>query len=260
MPVGAAIGAVGALGAAGIGAYSASKASDAQVAQQQNALAAQKQMFGTAQTALNPFITSGTNVLPSLTNEATGSAGTFGDTLQKLLTPGTSASALSTMPGFQFQQQYGEMAATNALAARGLGGSAGPVARGIADYTTGLAGTQYFNTVNALQNAYTGRVGALQNVANTGSGAAGALAGDAISSGNAMAGTLGNIGNATAAGTLGVGNAVSGGLTGASNALALPMLLNQLKNGSNGSSGGIYGNVTGPGNTATDYSGLGGWG
>lgn len=212
-------------------------------------------MFGVAQDALNPFITSGTNILPTLQNEATGGAGTFGKTLQDLLTPGQSASVLATMPGFQFASQYGTMAATNALAARGLGGSAGPVARGIADYNNGLAGTQYFNTVSALQNAYTGRVGALQNFAGIGGNAAGSLAGNAISSGNSIAGTYGTIGNASAAGTLGVSNALSGGLTGGSNALALPMLLNQLKGGGGSASGGIYG----PQNTPDNYSGMGSW-
>lgn len=261
MPIAATIGAVGALGSAAIGAYSSSQASKAQAEQQANALATQKGMFDTAQKSLNPFITAGTNILPTLQGEITGGSGnTYADYLKTLLTPGQSASALADMPGFKFQQQYGEMAATNALAARGLGGSAGPVARGIADYTTGLAGTQYFNTVNALQGAQSQRVGQLQTFANTGASAAGNLAGNAIASGYSQAQTYGNLGTAQASGILGTGNAISGGLTGSTNALALPALLQQLKSGTSGSSGGIYGNLSGPQNSATDYSGLGGWG
>lgn len=247
--MGATIGAAGAIGAAGIGAYSASKAADTAAAGGANALATQKGMFMTAQNYLNPFITSGTNVYPTLQNEASGGSGTFGGTLQDLLTPGKSAQVLSTMPGFQFASQYGTMAATNALAARGLGGSSGPVARGISDYTTGLAGQQYFNTVNALQNAYSGRVGALTGIFNTGANAAGNLAGGAISSGNAMAGTQTGIGNALASGVAGVGNAVSGGLTGGANALATNALLAKYAGGG----GGLYGSPSGGATGAANY-------
>ena len=77
-----------------------------------NALALQKDMFGTAQNALTPFMNAGSSVLP---------------TLAALETPGSNQTAvLSQMPGFQFQSQYGTLAAQNALSAQGLGGSRGP--------------------------------------------------------------------------------------------------------------------------------------
>lgn len=255
MPIATTIGAVGAVGAAGIGAYSASKASDQQVAAQQQALQSQNQnfnsaldfqkgAFGTAQNALNPFINSGTNLLP---------------TIQNLLTPGPSQTAtLSQLPGFQFQSQYGTMAATNALAARGLAGSAGPVGRAISDYNNGLAGTSFNNYVSQL----------LQG-AQLGAGSANALAGAAGTAGSNVGGltantnntigtTLTNQGNAAAAGTLGVGNAISGGLTGSANSATNALLLNQLMNPSAPGAptgGGIYG----PQNTANNYSGMGSW-
>lgn len=225
---------MGALGAAGIGAYTASKASDAAAQGGANALATQKGMFMTAQNNLSPFINSGTNILPTYQNEATGGAGTFGKTLQDLLTPGMSADVLATMPGFKFASQYGTMAATNALAARGLAGGPGVVGRAISDYNNGLAGQQYFNTVGALQSAYGGRVNALKGIFDTGANAAGNLAGGAISSGNAMAGTQTGIGNALASGVAGVGNAFAGGLTGGANAFATAGLVNKLAPGGSG--------------------------
>lgn len=225
------IGAIGSIGGALIGSSASSKASQQQAQAQQAALAQQQKMFGVAQTNLNPFIQSGQSVLP---------------TLQNLLTPGTSAATLSSMPGFQFASQYGTKAATNALAARGQGASAGPLATAISQYNNGLASSQYQNTVNNLQG-----------FVNTGANAAGNLAGGAISSGNSQAGTIGNIGNALASGTLGSGNALAGGLTGAASAGTNALLYNQLFNQNGG--GGLYSGFSGPqyggGNAFTDASG-----
>lgn len=213
MPIAAAIGAVGAIGSAGIGAYASSKASGQQADAQKAALAQQQQMFGVAQGALNPFVTAGQSVLP---------------TLQKLITPGADQSAtLAQTPGFQFASQYGTKAATNALAARGQGASSGPLATAISQFNNGLAQNTWQNTVNALQG-----------YANTGANAAGNLAGGAISSGNGQAGTIGNIGNALASGTLGTANALGGGLTSAAGAGTNALLYSKLFGGGGGN--GIY--------------------
>lgn len=244
MPIGATIGAIGALGSAGIGAYSASKAADAQVAAQNNALTSQnanfnsaldfqKSAFGTATNALSPYSTAGASVLP---------------TLQGLLTPGASqTSILSQLPGFQFQSQYGTMATTNALAARGLGGSTGPLARGISDYNNGLAGTSFTNLVNSLQgyaNMGTSASGALASAA----GAAGSNVGNlTANTNNTIGNTETNIGNSTAAGILGTGNALSSGLTGSASSATNALLLSKLLPGAAGG-GGIYGS-TGPGSS-----------
>src|ERR1017187_8364286 len=84
----------------GLGAYGSITAAQTQASAQKQALAQQQSMFGTAQTALNPYITAGQNALPALS---------------ALTTPGASQTqALSQMPGFQFQSQYGTMAAQNA--------------------------------------------------------------------------------------------------------------------------------------------------
>lgn len=236
MPIGAAIGAVGAVGSAAIGAYSSSKASDQQVAQQDKALAIQQQNFGnaldfqkgafdTAKNALNPFITSGTNLLP---------------TLQSLLTPGASQTeTLQNLPGFKFQSEYGTMAATNALAARGLAGSSGAVGRAVSDYNNGLAGTSFNNYIQQLLAG----AGLGGNAANALAGAAGTAGGNVGSltgnTNNTLGTTLTNTGNAQAAGTLGMGNALSGGLTGAANSGTNALLLSKLFPGTGAS--GIYG-------------------
>lgn len=243
------LGAAGSIGSALIGSSASQNASSQQVAMQQQALAQQKALYeqglgtqagyvGQAQGALNPFISAGQN--------ASG-------TLQNLLTPGSSAATLSSMPGFQFQSQYGTMAATNALSAKS-GASAGPLATAISQYNNGLAGTQYFNTV-----------GALQNLTNTGAGAAGALGsvygsagnaalGQSVQAGNSQAGTLGNIGNAQAAGTLGSANALSGGISGVGNAFQNAAIYNAL--GNQGGNSGLYSGFSGPayggGNALTD--------
>lgn len=221
MPIGAgaaaAIAGGGAIIGGGINALGAKSAANTQASAEKAALAQQQSMFGTAQNALNPYVTAGQNALP---------------TLNALATPGPSqTSTLETLPGFQFQSQYGTQATQNALAAQGLGGSKGPLSTAISQYNQGLAGTYYMNSVNALQN-----------LVNTGAQSGQALAGGAINSGNAQAQTIGAIGNAQASGTLGATNAISGGLTGVGNAA----LLSSILGGQGGALGGIYGGFGAP--------------
>src|SRR6185437_10036293 len=112
--IGAGIGAVGSIGSAVIGSNASKNAANAQLQAQQQALSQQQNLYNTglstAHTALDPFVSAGQGAAGQLTN---------------LLTPGNSAAALAQMPGFQFAQQYGTMAAQNALAGK-TGASAGP--------------------------------------------------------------------------------------------------------------------------------------
>jgi hypothetical protein len=211
------LGAAGSLGSAFIGANASKQAAQLQQQSQMAALAQQQQMFGVGQQAVNPFIQAGQGVLP---------------TLEALQNPGTAASTLAKTPGFQFSSQYGTMAAQNALAGKGQGASAGPLATAISQYNQGLASQNYFQTIQSLQNT-----------AGIGGGAASSLLGGAINAGNAQAGTLGNIGNAGAAGVLGQANAYAGGLTGAGNSLGNALLLGAA--GGGGAGNGIYGYVQG---------------
>ena len=215
----------GGLGVAGnvasslISSNAAQNASSQQVAQQQQALAQQKQMFGIAQGALQPFINSGQSVLP---------------TLQGLITPGPNQNALlQQTPGFQFNSQYGTMAATNALAAKGQGMSSGPLATAISQYNQGLAGNTWQSVVQALQN-----------YGNLGANAAGSLAGNAINSGNSQAQTFGNIGTAQASGTLGTANALTSGISGATSGITNAAIYNALLSGGGG---GLYSGSSGGG-------------
>jgi hypothetical protein len=186
---------------AGIGAVGSISAADTQAKAENNALSTQQQMFNTAAGGLQPFVSAGT---------------TASKTLSSLLNPGTAASTLSTLPGLQFQQQYGTMQTQNALAAQGLGGSKGPVGQALSQYNQGLASTYYNNYVSGLQN-----------LTNTGSNAASALAGSAIQSGSNQAGNIVGAGNALASGTLGATNAASGAITSGTNGLLLNQLLSQ---------------------------------
>ena len=210
--VAAAIVGAGAL-SAGAGIFGSLTAANTQKNALNAALTQQQQQFGIAQQALNPYIQAGQGALPTLTS---------------LLTPGPSQTAtLSQLPGFQFQSQWGNLAATNALAARGLGGSAGPIGTALSQYNQGLAGTYWQNEVNPL----------LQ-YAQLGSNAASSLAGNAVTAGGQFGQTSAAIGNAGASGILGATNAVGTG----ANSIASAALLSQfLGNQNQNANAGIYG-------------------
>lgn len=210
-------GLVGGLGGAFLQSNAAKSASQAQVGLGYQALGQQKQMFGVAQNALQPFINTGSSVLDSLR----GMVGAGG--------AGPSPDALANNPVLNFLSKYGTMATTNALSSRGLGASAGPVATAVGQYNTGLANTFWKDVV-----------GALTNTASLGAGAAGSLGGLATQTGGLMGNTLSGIGSSTAAGTLGSANALAGGLTGGANSIATAYLLSKFLPGGGGG-GGMYG-------------------
>ena len=227
MPLAAAItgtlGAAGAIGSSMIQSSAASKASQAQVAMQQQALAQQQALYsqglGTAKDALNPFIQGGQSVLP---------------TLQGLITPGPNQTALlSQTPGFQFRSEYGTMAATNALASRGLGASAGPLATAVSQYNQGLAQDTWQSVVQALQG-YAGM--GEQAGATLGS----AALNGSIQQGQNVGNTLTGIGQSQAQGILGSANALASGVGGITNSLSTAALLSGA-----GGGGGLYGNIGG---------------
>lgn len=237
------IGAAGSIGSALIGSNASQNASNQQVAMQQQALAQQKALYNqglsTATGALQPFVNAGQSVLP---------------TLQGLITPGPNQNALlSQTPGFQFAQQYGTMAATNALAAKS-GASAGPLAAAISQYNTGLA-----------QNTWQSTVQALQGYAGIGANAAGTLGtaalGAGVNEGNSQASTLTGIGNSQAAGTLGSANALTSGVNGVAgaggNALNSAAIYSYLQNGGAGGSG-LYSNPSYGGGNAFSGDAYGG--
>ena len=194
---------------AGAQIYSANQAASAQKSAANKAINAQEQMYNTTRGDLMPYNTAGQGAL---------------GTLNKLLTPGTDmSSTLSSLPGYQFTLNQGLQSVQSGAAARGLG-SSGAALRGAADYTTGLAQSQYGNYVNQLLG-----------VAGLGENAAAQTGNYGTQTGQGIAGSIGAAGNASAAGSIATGNAISG----LGNNLGSLALTNALLQGRSG--GGLYG-------------------
>lgn len=250
------IGAVGTVAGGALSAYGSSQAAKQQAQAQEAAINEQQQMFNTVQSDLSPFMTAGAGALPSLTNALSnlmkyaGPGGTGGlSTIQNLAGLGTGGvggivSSLAQTPGYQFQQQMGQKAINNTLAAKGLAGPGGPLATASANFATGLAQSNWQNVLQGAIDSYntglaglTAPVTGYQNLVGTGEQAAGALAGQATTTGSNIATNLGNIGAANAAGTLGVTNAGASALGGLTGYGQLVNLLNP---------GGLYGGAGTP--------------
>lgn len=241
---------------AGASIYGASKAADAQSEAADKAIANQQQMYGQNKQMLLPYINAGTNMLPSLQGWSDpNNASSPLAQLLKLTTPGADMSAtLAQTPGFQFSNTYGQKAVQNSLAARGLGGPGGAMAKGAANYAEGLAGNTWTSVVQQLLNTYQAGGGQMQNVANLGENAGAALAGVGSNTANSISGSLTGAGNAQAAGYNAIGTAAGG----VGNSIGTAALLQQLTGGGGGG-GGIYGpmNIS-PGNYGGTGGGLGG--
>ena len=225
MPIGAAIGgglgAIGSIGSSLIGANASQQAASQEVA-------AQQQMLAQIQGIIKPIISQGTGIVNAVN-----------PTLQGLLTGNGSGAAgiqqtLSGLPGFQFANQWGQLATQNQGSTEGLGGN---VLSAGAQYATGLANQYYGSYLGGLQGYLNSGLSTETNAANTLSGA--------------TQSALSSIGNAQAQGTLGTANAISSGITGTtsalSNAATLGILGNKLGLGGGGllaspSYNGIYTN------------------
>jgi hypothetical protein len=263
--IAAAVGGVAALGGAFISASGAKSAANAQMQAQEAGIAAQQGMFNTTQQNLQPFIQAGSGAIPQLQSylnnpnstltQAAGLNNTSdpNSALSKLLgltTPGASqTAALSQTPGFQFASQYGTMAADNSLAARGLAGPGGSLAKAVSDYNNGLASTQWQNIVSALQgslgtgtnnllNTYQTGANPLQNLVNTGSNAAAGLASNATATGQGIASSQTGIGNAQAGAATSIGNSFGGAVSSIGSNLSNQNILSMLTG-----QGGIYGGL-----------------
>lgn len=147
-------------------------------------------------------------------------------TLNSLLGVGgnsaTMQSTLEGLPGYQFTLGQGLKSVQNSAAARGLGVS-GAALKGAANYSTGLANSQYGNYVGQLQNA-----------TNTGLSAANALAGVGTQTGAGVASSQIAGGNAAAAGY----NGIAGSIGNAAGSLPLAAILSQNQGGLGGLFGG----------------------
>lgn len=247
--VAAAVVGAGVVGA-GASIYGANKASDAQSDAANKAIAAQQAQFAQSKDALQPFIDFG--------KSGSRNALAFSDitdknsVLSKLLAltggtgaPGDMNAALEATPGFQFAKDQGMKAVTSGLAARGLAGPGGALAKGGANFAEGLASTTWQQVVNALQNAYSSGSGTLQNIVNTGAGAAGSLAGNSTAVGQGISNSLIGAGNAQAGAAGATANAIGSGANSVSSALLLKQLLGNSGSGGGVANSGLYGTAAG---------------
>jgi len=231
--VAAAILGAGAL-SAGASVFGSSNAADAQREAADKSIANQQQMYEQNKNLLSPFINAGQQQIGSQQQllDPNNTSSPL-NALMKLLMPGADQSAtLEQTPGYQFANSQGLRSANNALAARGLGGSGGAVAKGAASFSSGLASQTWQSVVNSLQNLFSGQAGAGQNLINTGASSGNALAGVGSNVANANSQALIGAGNASAASSNAIGSAI-GGL---GNSLGSAYLANQM--GSNGVYGG----------------------
>lgn len=284
--IAAAIIGAGALGA-GASIWGANKAAGAQTDATNKAIANSQQMFGVSKNALDPFINAGQGGIPGLQRfldpsqpgplanltsftDPNNQSGPL-NALMKLLMPGAGQNeALRQTPGFQFTEDRGLKAVNNALAARGLGGSGGAVAKGASDFATGNAQSTWSSVVNALQNMFTSGSGALQNVFSSGSNALQNFIGTGAQAGGALAGNAANFSGQTNNALIGQGNAQAGAATatgqaigGLGNSISTAAIIQKLTGGGGNSPasgpGGLYSTFMGPQNTPDNYSGMGSW-
>ncbi|MFT9298779.1 MAG: hypothetical protein ABF542_11810 [Gluconobacter sp.] len=174
-------------------------------------------------------------VAPTITDSATsanallGNYASTGNSAINALSNGLTESQLQATPGYKFNLQQGEQAATNSAAARGLANS-GAAQKGAAAYASGLADSTYqnqFNDTNALaQEGYN----ALNQQGN-----------NTMTAANNAAQVRMEGANGAMATTMGAGNALANGLSSLGNTASQYSMYNALLNGSGSSSSDPFG-------------------
>lgn len=199
MPIGAAIVAAGAIGAGASIFGSMTQKSSADAARNQ-----QMQLFQMISGQAQPFIKAGQTAATSL---------------KDLLTPGSDMTSwLSSVPGYQFMQDWGQKAVKNIGSMRGLGGNVG---KGLSDFSTGTALSSSFNPI----------VQALQGLMGGGNQALGALGGAAGTASTNVGNSMMAGGNAIAGGAMGAANSITGALGAGTNYSMLQQLIQGGKGG-----------------------------
>lgn len=237
---------------------------------QQQALNFQKSVYNTSQGQLSPYLSAGTNALPSLyggvntpippgllgeTPQAYGSAsGIPVGSAPVYNLPNFTIDQFQSSPGYQFQLQQGVNAIQNAAGPK-TGVLSGNTLQALQTYGTGLANQDWWNWLNNQQNNYNTAFQAqnqsyLQNYniadqaqANlynrllqlaVGGQQAATLTGPQ----STLAGTIGNtqssIGASNASGTLGLAGGINNALSGLNNNNQYSSLISAL-NGAGGS-------------------------
>lgn len=197
-------------------AVSSSNAAGAQTRAANQANQTQKDMFAQTRADLAPYNQGGQAAYKTL-NDLLGVGGNSE----------TMKNTLESLPGYQFTRDQGLKATQSGYAARGLADSGGAL-KGAANYSNGLAQSNFGNYVGYLQNS-----------ANTGAGAAAQTGAFATQTGHDIASNTIGAGNAQAAAANATGNALVGGVN---NALGgyLYSLNNGLINNNGGGSNASY--------------------
>lgn len=246
MPIGIGIALSGILGA-GASIFGAG----AQVSAEEQAIAAQQQMYqqglatqkgyvGQASSALSPYISAGQPALGwynYLTGAGTSPTGTVASTvtgpngqptainaggttsynpLTAPLTAPFTAATLASTPGYQFTLGQGLKSTQNSYAAQGLG-SSGAAEKGAASYATGLAQNTYNQQLTNYLTQNQQIANMLLSSGTLGENAAGTLSSIYGSAGNAALGGATTTGAGIASSTAGIGNALAGGAAGVAN-------------------------------------------
>jgi len=145
-----------------------------------------------------PYLATGTAGAQAFQNDLGSLTQGFNPTLAQL----------QATPGYQFQQQQGDLGVTNSMAAQGLSGSGAELA-GLSQYNTGLANQTYTNLANIYNQNRQTTLGVLQGATGLGEGAASNL-------GQLNSNILGQEGTALT----GIGQAGAGGIMGMSNSIS----------------------------------------
>lgn len=186
--------AAGAVASASIQAGATKTAANDQLQAANNSLNFEKQTYQTQQTNAAPYLQEGQQGLNALNSTASFSAPT--------------EQQAENTPDYQFQLQQGQQALQRAQAATGITG--GGAAKEIAQYSQGLADSNYQQTYQNALNTYDTNLGKTVTEANMGLAANNQAASAAQNFGNNAASISEQQGNAAAAGATGLGNALSG--------------------------------------------------
>lgn len=184
-----------------VGGIFGSDASQKEADAAQQAMAQQNSTYQTNSGNFSPYINSGRATLSQLLSGLQSGA------FQTNVNPQT----LANDPGYQFQMQQGQQALQRSAAAKGMLNS-GAFAKGLDQYSQGLAGQQYQNAWNRNFQQNQANYGNLYNLANMGSNASNQLAGLGQNYANSMSSLWGAYGSAQAGKDQAWGNAFSSGL------------------------------------------------
>lgn len=231
--IGGVTSAVGSIASSSIASSGAQKAAQTEANAQQQATAAEQQMFEEAQKTEAPYVQGGTQALSEIQGEQSGAIPVPGQTGPLGAVP--SLTDMSQLPGYSFTLKQGLNATQNAAAAQGLGVS-GVALKGASSYAEGLANTYYNNYLSNYWANQNNRYNQLYNLVNTGQAAAGQTATAATTTGGQIGNTITNTAAGQAAAQQSAANLQAGGIlgagTGINNALLANALLGQTQGGS----------------------------